>query len=872
MDASPITEWTPRPWFLVSAPRVNTVVLRRPRIEKLLDDLTSGHAVTLVAAPSGYAKSSVLASWVKHAARPKAWLTLTPAGGASDEQLLHGIISALHRIAPDTDVRDSLAIGALFPDPTGAEATLERIAETAMSLVEPLVLVIDDAHHAGPALAQGPVGILAENCGGMLRFVLAGSVGLATWFNRSLASGVAGHLGPAELALTATDIVAEIADGPKPSGAEREASEKIHADTGGWPIAVQMARMGTGQGILPHHLEAGEMMTEYVASSVLGRLRPELADFILAATTCQHLDSDLAAVLTGNQNSTLLLEECARQGIFVERYVDETETTVYRWQHLFAKQCRILLGRTNTARSRALNRAAATALAGRFPLEAIKHAMVCGDRELAMDILRSAWLRIVIDSGAGALHSLCLRLDTELGSCTEVLLVRACCLDALGDTKGSMLLLDRARAADRETGEGKRASAGTWAFAELFLSHDPQVLAASSDAAQLAMREENVDSVAHTYRQFYVGWTELRLRRNPAEAVRLLRSALRDAENAGLKTLASRIRANLIFALSFGGNLTAARALMDTTHEALPEALGTEWNHYDGGIEIFARGYTDYWQDRIPEAKHNFLEMTRRGGHQNSYTALARVYLALCAAATGDAREISDAETHLAGIGQSAVHGVPWNIYGTIAAASLRVASGNEAAGLALLAGVRETQNIPVVLTHSAEIYRIAGRHTEAMALLAGIEKAGMVSYVAVSALVTSAVISRERGDREEAHRQLEKALDVAAPQSIARPFAGKDTGLAALLTEHAVWGTAHEGFLASRITHADEGVSRHSILGSRLTSRELEVFGYLRTTMTAEEIAAALFVSVNTVRTHQRSIYRKLGVGTRREAIKYRP
>ncbi len=40
--------------------------------------------------------------------------------------------------------------------------------------------------------------------------------------------------------------------------------------------------------------EAGEMLTEYVASSVLGRLRPELAEFILAATTCQHVDSDLA--------------------------------------------------------------------------------------------------------------------------------------------------------------------------------------------------------------------------------------------------------------------------------------------------------------------------------------------------------------------------------------------------------------------------------------------------------------------------------------------------------------------------------------------------------------------------------------------------
>ena len=234
--------------------------------------------------------------------------------------------------------------------------------------------------------------------------------------------------------------------------------------------------------------------------------------------------------------------------------------------------------------------------------------------------------------------------------------------------------------------------------------------------------------------------------------------------------------------------------------------------------------------------------------------------------------QISEAEAHLAGIGQNTVHGVPWQVYGALAAASLRIAAGNEPAGLALLAGIRGTANIPVVLACGAELYRMTGHHAEALALLSEIEKPGMVSYVAVSALVTSAVISRTRGDREDAHRQLERALDIAVPQSIARPFSGKEEALSGLLTEHAVWGTAHEGFLASRIAHADEGVSRHSILGSRLTSRELEIFGYLRTTMTAEEIAAALFVSVNTVRTHQRSIYRKLGVGTRREAIKYRP
>ncbi|MGV9733993.1 response regulator transcription factor [Rhodococcus aetherivorans] len=55
------------------------------------------------------------------------------------------------------------------------------------------------------------------------------------------------------------------------------------------------------------------------------------------------------------------------------------------------------------------------------------------------------------------------------------------------------------------------------------------------------------------------------------------------------------------------------------------------------------------------------------------------------------------------------------------------------------------------------------------------------------------------------------------------------------------------------------------------MSAREREILAYLRTPMTAEEIAAALFVSVNTVRTHQRSIYRKLGVNSRRDAIKIR-
>lgn len=111
----------------------------------------------------------------------------------------------------------------------------------------------------------------------------------------------------------------------------------------------------------------------------------------------------------------------------------------------------------------------------------------------------------------------------------------------------------------------------------------------------------------------------------------------------------------------------------------------------------------------------------------------------------------------------------------------------------------------------------------------------------------------------------------MAVPEQIVRPLVidPDDDVLRELLTDHAAWGSAHEGFLALRIADGESGVSREDLLGTALSPREREIFGFLCTTMTAAEIADSLFVSVNTVRTHQRAIYRKLGVGTRREAIK---
>ena len=870
MGTREIAQWKPLPWFLVSPPNNGGPARSRDRLLRLIDESVDLYPLTLLSAPSGYAKTALLSTWAVAEGRRVAWLSLSRHIGENEESLLGGIISSLHRLAPRLGANDAHLLSRIFPDEQGAQATLELVASRLLELDEPIVMVVDDAHLGGSTLSSALLQTLTDHCQNRLRFVLAGTAELNQSFNRMLARGIATRLGPAELSLTVAEIVEDFHRAG--IALPEEAAQSLHNENGGWPIAVQLEIVAGSSGSGGTGPVGHSVLTEFVATSILGQMRPELAEFVLAGTTCLRLDATLAHLLTGAGNSSALLEECANQGIFLDRYESGEHRTVYKWRQEFSTQCQQILDRTDSGRRRRLNAIAAQALARLFPMEAMSHALLAGDAEALMGILREQWLRIVIESGAAELNDILLQLPGDVALNPEILLIRSACLDLLGDAPGSTLLRLQARGALSAMDVVPHQVRATLAFATLFTENDAGALAIAVDSAREHSAELQGNPVTNAFAMFFLGWTELRLRRNPAAAVRMLRSALDQAENSGLQTLSQRARANLMLALSFGGYFSSARALMAKYEVPGQDATVLEWNHYDGAIEHFARGFADYWQGRLPEANQTFLDMVAQGGHQASYTALARVFLALCAADTGDARDIRAAESRLDGVSQSHQHGVPWPIYGLIAAASLRAASGEPDAAFEMVRDIRDVAHVPVCLALAAELARLAGRPADALQMLGGISSTAMTSYVSVSALITSAVISRGRGEGDAAHRQLEKALDLAMKESIVRPFAGGDDALVQLLTEHAAWGTAHEGFLAARLAQGPDNISRQAMLGTQLSKREQEVFGFLRTTMTAEEIAAALFVSVNTVRTHQRSIYRKLGVSTRRDAIRLRP
>ncbi|MDF3048500.1 MAG: regulatory protein LuxR [Pseudonocardia sp.] len=140
-----------------------------------------------------------------------------------------------------------------------------------------------------------------------------------------------------------------------------------------------------------------------------------------------------------------------------------------------------------------------------------------------------------------------------------------------------------------------------------------------------------------------------------------------------------------------------------------------------------------------------------------------------------------------------------------------------------------------------------------------------------VSLQVLTALAADARHDAGRALDHLENALLAAAPQRLRRPFLDLGAGLDRLLTARLERGTEATAFAVDLAQRASGQVPRPAATGpvDPLTTREQVVLRYLASSLSNAEIAAELYVSVNTVKSHQRTLYRKLAADGRRDAVR---
>ncbi|MBT2485492.1 LuxR family transcriptional regulator [Microbacterium sp. ISL-108] len=801
--------------------------------------------LTVVSAPSGFGKTTAVADWaadLEHVA----WLALS-SSDSDPSRLTQGVVDALlvgaelaHR--PLTLPRD-------LDEPERAYREICRAVE---ELDAPVYLIVDDAHRAGEHWRQGLLGMLSEQAPDQLRIVLVGTTLVELTLSRHRLTNPESFLGADILRFTSAEVRMLLGDGPLALS-----PEAIFEETDGWPIAVRLMMIG-GARPAAEAASASSFLGAYVREHVLGALSPEIASFVIDASVRSELTAELAAAVSERPDAGDLLESCIRLGLFLDRF-DGAHGPVYRWHASFARQCADIGGR-DAERRAACHRRAAVHLEAEDPLASISHSLHAGDADAARETLLRHWVGLVVGASAAEVEYTTIEMLRHTPDDAQVLLVRACATDVMGSHRIARELFRRA--------EGMLARADddvepvVLRIARLFVSDErADVANASNDVRQMLLHADSTDLHDRAALNYLLGWTEIRHRGHPELPLEYFAAAAREARVSDDRELAKRALGHLAFGQTWAGRLLDAK-------ESLAEAEGEEditlpWSTYAGGSAAAAAGYVAYWSGELDDALREFRTVISSGSSDGSFKGVARMMVAYAAAETGDVGACRRAAIGIQEIPLQVGHGVSWPAFRESSVALLEEAVGRQDRALRIARKYTNTPDLPIVSVALAGLLRRAGDHSAALETLRSLRTFAEVSYVKSATLITAAVLRRHAGRHEEAHELCEAAVAVASGENIRLLFGPRETAVRRLLSEHVHFGTQFEDFIG-RCLAADAAGS----LTDSLSERERDVFRQLQTARTLPEIARELKVSINTVKTHQRAIYRKLGVSSGREAV----
>jgi LuxR family transcriptional regulator, maltose regulon positive regulatory protein len=880
--AVPLPRWRPVP---------------RPRLLDLLDAGTRG-PLTLLAAPAGAGKTVLLASWVA-AGRPGgqvAWVTVDP-GDDDPVRFWAHVVAALRDAGA---VAGDGPLAGLDPSHGVDERFLVLLVNGLAELARPVVLVLDDLHEAaGAALATG-LRFVLRHAPPQLRVVVTTRVDPALSLHRLRVVGQLTEIRAAELAFTPTEA-GELLTGlgvDLPDGELRS----LWRRTEGWAAGLRLAAMS-----LHGHPDPVRFVAEfagddravagYLVEEVLARQPTEVQEFLLRTCIAEQLCGGLADALTGRADGERMLARLERDHAFTTGL--GPSRTWYRYHPLFAELLRAELRHGQPAEVPELNRrAAAWHAANGLVAEAVRHALAGGDVDGAAALLAAHWLAMVVDGRAATLRDLLGRLPVErVLTDRELAVVAAVARLALGELAEADAWLRLAEAAEPSRTR-RPESEWAWSLAVLLRSraYGDVEQARSAAAELLAPRRKGA-------RARPVGEEDRQA---------LVRCLLGAAELWGgrLDDAAAHLEEGRAAAGRTGRTCLALGA---TSHLALLEAVRGRLDR----AALLAREAADLAGRRgcsaPPELACAELALAGVAYQRDDLGgALGTLERAAQAASTGRDRPVGLAvalmEARLAASGtrQDAVHGLQrlrralrdtggWRPPPLLAAgvrlaeARLLLASGAETTAVALLHSGDGTQPGALPGAETTVLARLrlakgdpAGAATTVAPVLGGQASPAPRTTTLIEARLVDAVAHRKLAHHDAAARSLERALDLAAPEGFRRPFAEGGAPVRALLADHLHRGTAHaalagellEGLLGrvavpSAPAEPAGGQPVVPALVEPLSEREQVVLRYLPSMLSAGEIADELYVSVNTVKTHIKSIYRKLDANRRWDAVR---
>jgi LuxR family transcriptional regulator, maltose regulon positive regulatory protein len=366
-------------------PRPRPGFLTRPRLLERINQGTAG-ALTLVCAPAGFGKTSLLGDWARHSQRPVAWLSLD--GGDSDPaRFWRYVAAALDELRPGVGQRvDALFQGGQPP----LEAVLTVLINELVTEPEQVVLVLDDYQLVEAPPVHQSLELLLERLPAQLRLVLASRADPPLPLARLRASGQLVELREVDLRFTPEEAAALLRTAV---GVELpEAAVAALGDrTEGWVAGLQLAALSLrGQDDIGAFVAgfsgSHRFVLDYLAEEVLDRQPEPLRAFLLETSILERLSGPLCDAVTGRADSQQLLEQAERAHLFLVP-LDEVRGW-WRYHQLFADLLHARLQRERPDRVAELHRAAAAwHETHELADEAIGHALAAGDATWAARLI-----------------------------------------------------------------------------------------------------------------------------------------------------------------------------------------------------------------------------------------------------------------------------------------------------------------------------------------------------------------------------------------------------------------------------------------------------------------------------------------------------
>ncbi len=368
-------------------PRPRTHLVLRPH---LMEQLQQGmeRVLTLVSAPAGFGKTTLLAQWLAESGTPVAWLSLE-AEDNDPTRFLSYLIAALQTL----DVQFGTTALALLrtPQPPSPEAVLAvLVSEVTSRGGGEFALVLDDYHVISAESIQRGMTFLLEHLPPQLHLILATRADPPLPLARMRAQGLLCEVRTADLRFGAAEVSAFL-QAVMGLDLPPEAIATLQSRTEGWIAGLQLAALSLqGRADVSAFLAAfsgsHHFVLDYLSEEVFARQSSVVQSFLLHTCILERLSGPLCDAVTGQDRSQAMLEGLERANLFVVPLDDERSW--YRYHHLFAEVLRSHLQQAQPALVPALHRrASAWYEQHELPTEAVQHALAIPDFELAVRLI-----------------------------------------------------------------------------------------------------------------------------------------------------------------------------------------------------------------------------------------------------------------------------------------------------------------------------------------------------------------------------------------------------------------------------------------------------------------------------------------------------